>query len=112
MRNFLFALTVLTFSNIAQSEDRICPVAKDQPWDKMEEKAFSKDAVQKQLEALEHLYSGEIEVAEEFVLQSILILEGGYYRMEIDKSKSEPELYEQAIEKFCRFMAERAYLVH
>ena len=78
----------------------------------MEERAFSKEAAKEQLKSLEQLFSGEIEVAEEFIHQSTLVLEGAYYLMEIDKWKNDPKNYEYSKERFCKFMSERAYLVH
>ena len=112
MRNFTISLIIFGLSHIVQAEDKVCPAAENQPWDKMEESAFSKEASKKQLQALEKLFSGEIKVAEEFIHQSNLVLEGAYYRMEVDTWKDDPKNYKYAKERFCKFMAERAYLVH
>ena len=112
MRALFVIFTILVFSQTSLAEEPICPVLESQPWDKMEEKAFSKEAAIEQLEALNKLFFGEIEVAEEFVHQSNLILEGAFYRMEVDTWKNDPKNYKYAKERFCKFMAERAYLVH
>ena len=112
MRALLAIFTLLVFSQTSLAEEPICPVSESQPWDKMEEKAFSKEAAMEQLEALNKLFSGKIEVAEEFVHQSNLILEGAFYRMEVDTWKNDPKNYKYAKERICKFMAERAYLVH
>jgi len=105
------ALFFLVFSCCSYAEIN-CEIKGKQPWDKMEEKAFSKQAAVKQLKALNQLFAGEIEVAEEFIHQSNLVLEGAFYRMEVDTWKHDPKNYEYAKNRFCKFMSERAYLVH
>lgn len=76
------------------------------------EDAFSQQAVMKELQKLEQLFEGKIEVAEEFIYQSSIIIEGGFYRMEIEKLKNNPKNYEYAVKRFCKFMRERAVVVH
>ena len=112
MRILFIFFTLLSFTHASLAEEPICPVLANQPWDKMEEIAFTKEAATEQLEALSQLFSGEIEVAEEFIHQSNLILEGAFYRMEINSWKNDPKNYKYAKDRFCKFMAERAYLVH
>ena len=76
------------------------------------EDAFSQQAVMKELRKLEELFEGQIEVAEEFIYQSSIIIEGGFYRMEIEKWKNDPKNHEYAVKRFCKFMRERAVVVH
>ncbi|MEI8646292.1 hypothetical protein P4S56_19760 [Pseudoalteromonas sp. Hal056] len=80
--------------------------------DKLKESDFSKESLEKTLEDLLKLFDGKIEVADEFIWQSQLIIEGAYYRMELDKWKDEPTNYKYSVERFCNFMKERAYYVH
>lgn len=110
MKYLLLFICVL-FAQSAFSED-ICPKKVEKPWDKMDESSFSKEAAIKQLEALNDMFNGKIEVAEEFIYQSNLVIEGAFYRMEIDNWKDDPKNLKYAKERFCKFMAERAYLVH
>jgi len=108
---YLLVLFYVFFAKVAFSED-ICPTKADKPWDKMDESFFSKEAAIKQLEALNDMFNRKIEVAEEFIYQSNLVIEGAFYRMEIDNWKNDPKNLKYAKERFCKFMAERAYLVH
>ncbi|MGH1441792.1 MAG: hypothetical protein ACRBBR_16885 [Cellvibrionaceae bacterium] len=112
MKALFIAFALISFSHASLAEKLIYPAFKKQSWDKMEEKAFSKEAAIEQLKILNKLFSGEIEVAEEFIHQSNLILEGASYRMEVDIWKKDSKNYKYAKERFCKFMAERAYLVH
>lgn len=60
LKKLLTGLLFLCFSFSAFSENEICPTQENKPWDKLEEKAFSKDAAKTQLESLNKLFSGEI----------------------------------------------------
>ena len=91
LKTISFAILFLIFSSYSFAET-ICEIKGKQPWDKMEEKAFSKQSAMEQLKALNQLFSGEIEVAEEFIHQSNLVLEGAFYRMEVDKLKGDASL--------------------
>ncbi|MFK8067086.1 MAG: hypothetical protein AB8D52_02480 [Gammaproteobacteria bacterium] len=76
------------------------------------EASFSKDAAVKQLKSLNDYFEGKIGIAEEFIYQSNIIIEGSFLRAEVDKWRYEPKNYKHAKEQFCRFMLERAYVVH
>ncbi len=108
---YLLIFIYMFSTQLAFSKD-ICPKKADKPWDQMDESYFSKDAAIKQLETLNDMFNGKIEVAEEFIFQSNLVIEGAFYRKEIDNWKNDPKNLKYAKERFCKFMAERAYLVH
>lgn len=112
MKVLIITFVFLAFSGASLAEDLICPVEENQRWDKMSEKAFSKEAATEQVKALQKLFAGELKVAEEFIHQSKLVIEGAFYRMELDTWKHDPKNHKHAQERFCKFMAEKAYLVH
>lgn len=108
---FEFAIFLFAVSSFVYGEN-VCPEEANSSWDKMKESDFSRQAAIKQLQNLNEIFNGEIEVAEEFIYQSNLVFEGAFYRMEIDRSKGDPKNLKIAKDRFCKFMAEQAYLVH
>ncbi len=111
MRLFLISL-IIFFSTKLSAQENICPVTDTESWDKLKESDFSKKSLEKTLKNLQKLFDGEIKVADEFVWQSQLIIEGAYYRMEVDTWKDDPKNYKYSLDRFCKFMKERAYFVH
>lgn len=104
-------LITFTFSTIS-AEETVCPVTGKAPWDKMKESDFSKEKVIVQLDKLKKYFSGNEVVAEEFIYQSMLVIEGGALREGVKYWKKHPKNSKHSKKLFCEFMAKKAYLVH
>lgn len=100
-------LLILILSSFSQADDSVCPQIKNQPWDKMEESSFSKAAALKQIDALKKYFNGEIKVADEFLYQSLVILEGSYLRNEMENWKEDPKNYEYYKKNFVNSLQRR-----
>ena len=106
--------TVLALISLSVSaEETICPKPVNPSWDKMKESDFTKEKVQKQLKLLQEFFNGNEVVAEEFVYQSLLIIEGGALRGSVDywKKEGNQQNVKHWTNEFCKFM-KKAYLVH
>ena len=112
MRIISIGVLLLLFSSVSFGSKSICPVIEPGSWDKMKESDFTKAKVQKQLKALELYFNSEIVVAEEFVYQSLLVIEGGALLQSVEYWKDDPKNHEHAVKQFCDFMKNKAYLVH
>lgn len=111
MRLFILSF-IIFFSSTSIAQENVCPVSDNESLDKLKESDFSKESLEKTLGDLQKLFDGKIDVADEFIWQSQLKIEGAYYRMEVDKWKDDPTKYKYSVERFCNFMKERAYYVH
>ena len=105
-------LLILMGSSFAHADGEICPSYKPKVWDQLNESAFSKEAVKKQIKSLNKYFDGEIEVADEYLYHSLMIIKGGYFRNEVDKWKNDSFNYEHAKKTFCEFMENEARIVH
>ena len=102
------------FMSSANAVEILCPASENEPWDKMYESEFTKKKVKHQLTKLQEYFDGEIIVAEEFIAQSLIIIEGGALRQSIEHWKKQQNHKNEKYwtYKFCKFMSKRAYLVH
>ena len=107
------AFSLMIFLSLhVSADDTICPVVKDEPWDKMKESDFTMIKVQEKLRDLEAVFKEDIEVAEEFIWQANIVIEGGFLLQQFNRSKENSKSREVAKKAFCEFMSARAYLAH
>ncbi|NMR28091.1 hypothetical protein HH219_21680 [Pseudoalteromonas sp. NEC-BIFX-2020_015] len=112
MRKLIVLCLFLSNSCFAVEQVKYCPDFKPKSWEQMKESEFSKEAAKEQLRLLNQYFNGEIEVAEEFLYQANIILEGSFLKNELLYWQKQPEGYEAARQRFCKFLEKKAWLVH
>ena len=113
MRN-LSLIIILLLSPSVLAEENICPEPANASWDKMKESDFSKKNTQLRIDELKNYFSKPDVVAEEYLQESLLIIEGGAIRQSVEywKKQNNAENLSHWTKEFCEFMAKRAYRVH
>jgi len=110
----LFLLSILLLSPCIFAEENICPEPINPSWDKMKERDFSKENTKIRIEKLKEYFSRTEVFADEFLYESLLIIEGGAIRQSVEYWKKEGNTKNTShwTKEFCKFMKKRAHLVH
>ena len=114
MKNIVVIIILLLNSTILNAEEFLCPFKGNENWEKIKEIDFSKEKVNTHLIEFQKWFNGNNVVAEEYMEQSLIIIEGGVLRQSIEYWKREKNSQNVKIwtTRFCEFMEKKAYLVH
>lgn len=78
----------------------------------MAESEFSMNKAAESTKVLQNYFEGREKLDPEFIWSAQIIIEGAYFRNEIEVAKSNPQYLSNATKTFCEFMRTKAYYVH
>ena len=113
MKSILLIPVFFVAFSVTASE-KLCKSYNPTNWEKLKEKAFTKEAVEKEMLMMEKVAKGEIKVAEEFIWQTEVIIKGALLRNSVLATKSEnlKKSHEYYLKQYCEFLENEARIIH